>query len=139
LFILQILLLEIANEDADFVSRVLWTDESHFAQMRIVNTHNKHHWAQDRQHQVHSSLIVWVGDCIIGPHLLPEHLTAATYYAFIDEALPGLLEHIPLATRTHVVLARRSTSTPQETFVSSSAIQVASLLQFALVLFIVFL
>jgi hypothetical protein len=87
-------LVERANEDADFVLRVLWTDGSHFAQMGIVNTHNIHHWAHEnpnstrrREHQVHWSLNMWIGllgDCIIGPHLLPERLTAATYYTFID-------------------------------------------------------
>jgi hypothetical protein len=39
-------LVERVNEDADFVTRVLWTDESHFTQMGIVNTHNIHHWAK---------------------------------------------------------------------------------------------
>jgi hypothetical protein len=37
-----------------------------------------------------------------GPYLLPERLTAATYYALIDEALPVLLEHLPLATREYM-------------------------------------
>jgi hypothetical protein len=40
-------LVERANEDADFVLRVLWTDGSHFAQMGIVKTHNIHHWAHE--------------------------------------------------------------------------------------------
>jgi hypothetical protein len=43
-------LVERVNEDADFITRVLWTDESHFTQMGIVNTHNIHHWAQENPH-----------------------------------------------------------------------------------------
>jgi hypothetical protein len=43
-------LVETVNEDADFVTRELWTDESHFTQMGIVNTHNIHHWAQENPH-----------------------------------------------------------------------------------------
>jgi hypothetical protein len=43
-----------------------------------------------------------LGDCIIGPYLVPERLTAATSYAFMDEALPVLLEDVPLATKEHM-------------------------------------
>jgi hypothetical protein len=113
-------LVEKANEDVDFVSRVLCTDELQFTQMGIVSTDNIHrsahenpHFMLEGQHQVHYSLNVWVGllgDCIIVSYLLREHLTATTYYAFIDEALPVLQEHLSLATREHV-LARRSTNT----------------------------
>jgi hypothetical protein len=77
--------------------------------MGIVNTHNIQNWAQEdphftreRERQVRWSLNVWAGlqgDCIIGPYLLPERLTAATYYAFMDEALPVLPEDVPPATR----------------------------------------
>jgi hypothetical protein len=90
-------LVEKTNEDAD-LSRVLWTDESHFAQMGIgcttcitgtMKTHISRE--REREHQVCWSLNMWVGllgDCIIGPYLLPECLTAETYYTFISEALP---------------------------------------------------
>jgi hypothetical protein len=43
-----------------------------------------------------------LGDCIIGPYPLPERLTAVTYYTFMDEALPVLLEDVPLATKEHM-------------------------------------
>jgi hypothetical protein len=43
-------LVERVNEDAGFVTRVLWTDESHFTEMGIVNTHNIHHWTQENRH-----------------------------------------------------------------------------------------
>jgi hypothetical protein len=87
---------EKVNEDADFITHVLWTDESHFTQMGVVKAQNRHYWAQEnlhfiskREHQVHWSLSMWaglLGDCIIGPYTLPEHLTTAAYCTLIDEA-----------------------------------------------------
>jgi hypothetical protein len=89
---------------------MLSTDESYFTQMAIVNTHNIYHRAhenprctRDRERQACWSVNEWVdllGGCIIGPYLLPEHLTAATYYVFIDAAASS-----PGHQRTHAVPA----------------------------------
>jgi hypothetical protein len=51
-----------ANEDADFISRVLWTDESHLTQMETVNDihHNLLGLRNPIERQVRWSLNVWV-------------------------------------------------------------------------------
>jgi hypothetical protein len=38
------------NEDADFVTRVLWTNKSHCSQVRKVDTQNIHRWVQENAH-----------------------------------------------------------------------------------------
>jgi hypothetical protein len=80
-------LVQKANEDAGFVTRVLRTGESHFTQMGIVNTTYITGLTNTRilraiQRQVCWSLNMWaglLGDCIIGPYLLRERFTPVTY------------------------------------------------------------
>jgi hypothetical protein len=39
------------------------------------------------------------GDIFVGPHLLPDRLTAQRYRDFPETVLPELLEDVPLAVR----------------------------------------
>ena len=44
-----------------------------------------------------------VGDCLIGPYVLPSRLTGAVYRDFIQNTLPDLLhECVPLQIRQHM-------------------------------------
>lgn len=68
------------NEDPDFLSRILWTDEATFSSNGGVNLHNMHywspvnpHWMREVNYQNRWSLNVWcgiLGDRIIGPFFL---------------------------------------------------------------------
>jgi hypothetical protein len=45
---------------------------------------------------------VWagiIGNCMVGPYLLPDHLNGPTYCLFLQEVLPVLLEDVPLKVR----------------------------------------
>jgi hypothetical protein len=48
---------------------------------------------------------VWagiVGDCLVGPHVLPHRLTGTHYRDFLLHDLPKLLEDVPLAVRARM-------------------------------------
>jgi hypothetical protein len=48
---------------------------------------------------------VWagiVGDCLVGPHVLPHRLTGNHYRDFLLHNLPNLLEDVPLAVRARM-------------------------------------
>jgi hypothetical protein len=42
-------------------------------------------------------LLIIVGDCFVGPHVLPHRLTGSHYRDFLLHDLPKLLEDVPLA------------------------------------------
>jgi hypothetical protein len=41
----------------------------------------------------------FVGDCLVGPHVLPHQLTGSRCQDFLLRDLPKLLEDVPLAVR----------------------------------------
>jgi hypothetical protein len=43
-----------------------------------------------------------VGDCSVGPHVLPHRLTGNHYRDFLVHDLPKLLEDVPLAVRARM-------------------------------------
>jgi hypothetical protein len=43
-----------------------------------------------------------VGDCLVGPHVLPHRLTGNHYRDFLSHALPKLLEDVPLTLRARI-------------------------------------
>jgi len=48
------------------------------------------------------SINIWAGmivNLVIGPHVLPNRLNQETFFDFLQEILPVLLEDVPLATR----------------------------------------
>jgi hypothetical protein len=86
---------------------VLFTDEACFSRDDIINIHNQHQWAEENPHGViHSRhqqqfsinvLAGIVGDCVVGPHVLPHWPTGNLYRYFPLRDLPKLLENVPLA------------------------------------------
>lgn len=96
-------------EDVNFCRKILFTDECCFTRNGIMNYHNAHHWADANPHvaqrchfQHRFSVNVWagiLGDSLLGPHVLPERLTGATYLQFLEEVLPNFLDDVPLDIR----------------------------------------
>lgn len=88
---------------------ILFTDEAHFTQDGIFNTHNTHAWSDQNPHtsfvtarQDRFSVNVWAGivdNHLVGPFFLPRRLDGRAYLAFLQNDLPGLLEEIPLNVR----------------------------------------
>lgn len=97
------------QEDNEFPKYVLFTDESTFTRSGIVNTHNFHMWQNENPHIVRQSnyqhrfsVNVWAGiisNNLVGPYVLPERVTGESYYVFLREVLPGLLDSVPLGIR----------------------------------------
>lgn len=97
------------QEDQNFLSKVLWTDEATFSNIGKVNRHNMHywsrnnpHWMEQIDHQHRWSVNVWCGIIdgqIIGPFVFNDHLNGNRYLEFLENDLPELLENVPLQTR----------------------------------------
>lgn len=102
-----------ANEDPEFPSRVMFSDESLFTREGVFNSHNMHLWDDEnpsatrvRNFQVRWKLNVWagiMGTKILGPIILPDTLTGASYLEILADNLPEFLEDIPLAERQNIV------------------------------------
>jgi hypothetical protein len=57
------------------------------------------------RHQHQFSVNVWagiVGDCLVGPYVLPHLLTSNHYRDFLLHDLPKLLEYVPMAVRARM-------------------------------------
>lgn len=101
---------EMCNENPQFLTQVLWTDEATFTSCGRVNLHNKHYWSQTNphwmrevDHQNRWSINVWcgvLGHRIIGPFIFNGHLNGESYLNFLENDLPILLEDVPLDLRT---------------------------------------
>lgn len=101
----------VAN-DVHFCAKVLFTDECCFTRNGIINFHNAHNWSDVNPHatrqqrfQHRFSVNVWagiLGDTLLGPHVLPQRLNAASYLEFLENVLPNYLDDVPLLTRTQM-------------------------------------
>lgn len=107
-------LLGMINENPQFISQILWTDEATFSSVGTVNLHNMHfwsaqnpHWMREVQHQGRWSINVWcgiIGGRIIGPYFFDQALTGNRFLDFLRNDLPVLLEDVPLETRQNMFL-----------------------------------
>ncbi|GFW91037.1 DUF4817 domain-containing protein [Trichonephila clavipes] len=109
---LSTVVLAVTNCKSFFEASVLFTDEASFSREGIFNTHNSHSWAAANPHVTRTRAAqdrflvnVWadiLGDHLIGPYILPGHLTGPRYLIFLEQVLPKLLDraHVTAATRT---------------------------------------
>ncbi|GFU88356.1 uncharacterized protein TNCV_847491 [Trichonephila clavipes] len=87
--------------------------EASFSREGIFNTHNNNHSGaaanphvtRTRNAQDRFLVNVWagiLGDHLIGPYILPDHLTGPRYLIFLEQVFPELLDsaHVTAATRT---------------------------------------
>lgn len=108
--ILQVISYKMCSNIA-FQSCILFTEEAGFSRHGIINFHNQHVWAYDKQletlrsrHQQQFSLSVWAGIAafkICGSYILPPNLTGYLVY-FLQNGLPQLFQDIKLQTGIHV-------------------------------------
>jgi hypothetical protein len=87
------------DEEPNFLSIVLTTDEAEFTRDGVFNSHNTHIWSEENPHQIRErgfqqrfSINVWAGTSIIGnrlirPHILPPHLNGEGYLNFLQNEL----------------------------------------------------
>lgn len=75
----------------------------------MFNRHNYRHWAEENPHEFRSvkkqqkfSINVWCGiinDCIVGPYLYEDNLTAENFLNFLRNGIEDYLDDISLANR----------------------------------------
>lgn len=102
-------IINLHNDDRNFISSILFTDEAGFGHDGPINLHNEHYWSDENPHgiiergfQNRFSVNVWagiVGDHLIGPHFFPQRLNGEIYLDFLRNRLPILLEDVPLQVR----------------------------------------
>ncbi|GFV82005.1 DUF4817 domain-containing protein [Trichonephila clavipes] len=95
-----------SNADRNFAASVLFTDEATFSLEGVMNFHNLHTWADENPHAIRPhgaqrkcSINVWagiVGDCLLDLYILPERLIGSVYLTFLQEALPEMLNDVPM-------------------------------------------
>lgn len=103
------IMLHKVNENPQFISTVLFSDEATFKNNGSVNRHNMHYysvvnprWTRHINYQNQWSINVWggiLGNSVVGPFFFDEHLTGEMYKLFLENNLPELLEEIDLDTR----------------------------------------
>lgn len=101
------------QQDRRYSSRVIFSDESLFTREGIFNSHNMHAWSEEnprvtrsRSFQTRWKINLWagiMGTQILGPIILPDILTGATYVELLRENLPDFLEEVPLLERNKIV------------------------------------
>lgn len=102
-------LLNVTENNPQFLENILFTDEATFTREGVVNTHNMHTWSYTNPHTVFPSnaqqkfsVNIWagvLGDYLIGPYLLPDVLNGSTYLVFLRDILPQLLQNVPATLR----------------------------------------
>ncbi|CAH1982818.1 unnamed protein product [Acanthoscelides obtectus] len=71
-------ILDRTDNNREFLSNVLWTDESCFTRRGVVNFHNHHIWSHENPHAIGI-----YRNRLFGPYLLPARLNAATFLEFL--------------------------------------------------------
>lgn len=100
------------EDDQIWDSYVMHSDEANFSEDGMFNNNNSHIYAHENPHatyvhgrQQRFSVNVWagvVGDCLLGPYMLPPRLNGDNYLAFLQQMLPELLEDVPLDIRRNM-------------------------------------
>ena len=95
------------ENNSNFLSNILWTDEAKFQRTGLVNRHNSHYWALENpswgdsvRHQLRWSINVWCGiwkNRLVGPVFYEGTLTGQRYLQLLQDNIPEFLEDIPLA------------------------------------------
>lgn len=105
-------LLEKAEEDAEFVHKVIFTDESTFTNNGMWNRRNAHWWSEDNPHQMQETgfqdrwkFNVWagiIGNEILGPVFLPPRMDGPAYLDFLNGFITDYLDNLPIARQVQL-------------------------------------
>lgn len=93
------------HEDGDFISKIIWTDESTFTRNGVWNQRNCHYWSRlnlhhmkETGHQYRWAVNVWAaihGDQIIGPVFIDGNLNADKFIQLINGPLAEYVNTLP--------------------------------------------
>ncbi|KAG6464549.1 hypothetical protein O3G_MSEX014594 [Manduca sexta] len=99
-------LLHKVDNDSNFLSNVMWTDDSTFTRNGIWNRQNRRYWSlenphvyRESEHQYRFSLNVWAGihkNQIIGPIFIDGTLTAVKFIELLRGPVAEYTDQLPL-------------------------------------------
>jgi hypothetical protein len=97
------------ERDPGFLEQILWSDDAAFTLEGVFNSHYSHfcsqhncHVKSEWDHHVRWSINIWpdiIGNCVVGPYLLPDRFNGPAYCVFLQEVLSAPLEGVPPAIR----------------------------------------
>lgn len=95
------------QDDPNFPSKIIYSDESRFTNLGLFNRNNKRYWSQENLHlmtegnfQERFGFNCWlgvIGDRILGPIIFEGHLTGERYLNFLENEIDQLIDNLPLA------------------------------------------
>lgn len=98
------IMMEMANDDRNFLSRILFSDECRFQLTGEPNQQNYRYWSTQNEHlmlqthtQYRGSVNVWagiLGPHIIGPFFIADRLTGAAYLNFLQEEVGPAIDEL---------------------------------------------
>lgn len=103
------LLLDLQNNDPNFIKKIIWSDESLFTRNGLWNRRTVHFWARkghnprfirETSFQNRWTINVWagiIGDKIIGPVFINGTLNRQRYMTLLRGPLANFLDTVPLA------------------------------------------
>lgn len=84
-----------ANNDPQFLPRIMWTDEASFTRRGVFSYHNLHTWAHENPHNIRPfsfqyefSINIWLGfieNHLCGSHILPRGLDSLGFLQFLEQ------------------------------------------------------
>lgn len=97
-------MVELINADGQFLSKILWTDESLLTREGCFNYHNSHYYSDtnSRRTRVNSyqhrfKINIWCGilnNKLVGPHYFDGTLNGPMYLDFLVNTLPNLIADV---------------------------------------------
>lgn len=100
------------DDDGDFLSKIIWTDECSFSTNGMFNRNNEHYWSvenprqnQEVRAQGHHSFNVWVGlwrNRLLGPIIFQGNLTSQRYLDMIRYQILDFFDDEPLEVLRHL-------------------------------------
>lgn len=92
------------QEDPDFLTKIIWTDESKFNREGIVNRRNCHHWAQQNPHAIREAnfqdtfsfnVFAMIINNRVEYEIYNENLTSVRYLQLLREVVLQFLNNLP--------------------------------------------
>jgi hypothetical protein len=91
-------LLKKIDEEPNFLSIVVTTDEAGFTRDGVFNSHNTHIWSEENPEQIRERGFQqrFSINRLIGPHVLPQYFNCEEYFNFLQNVRSDPLDDMPL-------------------------------------------
>lgn len=95
------------QEDANFLKKIIWTDEAKFSEEGVFNRQNLHHWSDQNPHVIRKTnvqrkfsfnVFCMILDNMICYHIYDGNLNSVKYLEILQVVVGDFLDNLPLAT-----------------------------------------